>query len=314
MIISIDIGNKNIKGKNHVFVSGIESYDTKPPFVEECLFYKGKYYVISDKRIPYTREKYKDERFFILTLVSICKELQRRANKSPAVDVELLLGLPPAHYGTQHQKLKEYFLNCGREIDLEFNDEPIRIRIINVEVYVQGHAALMTRPKLLEEYDKIILHDIGGFTWDYIIFREKGQVVQNGTMEKGIIPFYNRLSDYILSEYNLHFDERDIDNLITKESVIDLIQQKQFEKIKELANITAIQFLKEGFLAFSEKGIDLNMHANVFCGGAVQIFKNYILELQQQNIIGKAEFIDDINANAVGYEKIYKMYKSLKKS
>lgn len=311
MIISVDIGNKNTKTKTEVFVSGIESYDTKPPFVEESIFYKGKYYVLSNKRIPYTREKFKDERFFILTLMAIGRELRRRGNKKNQVEVELLLGLPPAHFGTQHQKIKEYLVK-HHVTDILYNDDPLKIKIINVEVYVQGHAALMTRPKLFEEHEKIIVHDLGGFTWDFIIFRGKGQVLQNGTMEKGIIPFYNRLSDYINAEYSLHFDEGDIDNLITKQTIPEWINNVNTQKIQELAKVTAAEYLKEGLLAFPEKGIDLNMHTNVFCGGAVQIFKQNIIELQEQHLLGKIEFIEDIHANAVGYEKIYKAYKAMK--
>ena len=68
MLISIDHGNKQIKTNHRTFVSGLRESDTKPPFGKDVLFYKGKYYTLTDQRIPYMRDKTADERYFILTL------------------------------------------------------------------------------------------------------------------------------------------------------------------------------------------------------------------------------------------------------
>ena len=71
MIIPIDHGNKQIKTEGRIFTSGIRESDVPPPFGEDILKYKGKYYTLSDKRIPYMRNKCDDNRFYILTLFAI---------------------------------------------------------------------------------------------------------------------------------------------------------------------------------------------------------------------------------------------------
>lgn len=48
MLISIDHGNKQIKTRRRTFVSGLRESDTKPPFGKEVLFYKGKYYTLTN--------------------------------------------------------------------------------------------------------------------------------------------------------------------------------------------------------------------------------------------------------------------------
>ena len=53
MLISIDHGNKQIKTNHRTFVSGLRESDTRPPFGKDVLFYKGKYYTLTDQRIPY---------------------------------------------------------------------------------------------------------------------------------------------------------------------------------------------------------------------------------------------------------------------
>ena len=42
------------------------------------LQYGGKYYTLVDERIPYRRDKTEDERFFVLTLFAIAKEIEAR--------------------------------------------------------------------------------------------------------------------------------------------------------------------------------------------------------------------------------------------
>ena len=85
MLIAIDHGNKNIKTAHHVFTSGLTESDTRPPFGDSVLQVGGKYYMLSEQRIPYLRDKTVDDRFFILTLFAIALELEEaeEANNGP---------------------------------------------------------------------------------------------------------------------------------------------------------------------------------------------------------------------------------------
>ena len=62
MLVCIDHGNKQIKTTNRTFTSGLMESDTRPPFGDNIMFYNGKYYTLSDQRIPYIRDKTEDDR------------------------------------------------------------------------------------------------------------------------------------------------------------------------------------------------------------------------------------------------------------
>ena len=76
IVVPVDHGNRNLKTKNYVFTSGILESDCKP-VLGEYMYYNGKYYSLSEQRIPYMRDKSSDERFFILTLFGIAKEAEK---------------------------------------------------------------------------------------------------------------------------------------------------------------------------------------------------------------------------------------------
>ena len=76
MLIAVDHGNKQIKTVHTPpFTSGLIQSDA-PGFGTDALAYRGKYYTLTDQRIPYRRDKTEDERFFILTLFAIAHEIE----------------------------------------------------------------------------------------------------------------------------------------------------------------------------------------------------------------------------------------------
>lgn len=112
MLIAIDHGNKQVKTLHcEPFISGLLESDVQP-FGPNVLKYKGKFYQITDQRIPYRRDKTEDDRFFILTLFAIANEIEAVGKYFPGVmHVQLAVGLPPAHYGAQYQVFTCYFLD-----------------------------------------------------------------------------------------------------------------------------------------------------------------------------------------------------------
>ena len=60
--IAVDHGNRNMKTCSQVFTTGLTIQDKKPARGEKFLFYEGKYYVLSENRIPYQRDKTQDDR------------------------------------------------------------------------------------------------------------------------------------------------------------------------------------------------------------------------------------------------------------
>lgn len=99
MIIAIDHGNYAIKTVNHSFIAGVSEHTVKPPIADEILEYDGKYWTLTGNRLSYMRDKTQDERYFILTLFAVAKELEKAGSFSPFEQIDLAVGLPPEHYG-----------------------------------------------------------------------------------------------------------------------------------------------------------------------------------------------------------------------
>lgn len=108
MLVSIDHGNYAIKTPNDSFVSGLSEHTTKPPMAEEILEYDGKFWTLSGQRLIYMRDKTYDDRYFILSLFAIAKEMERVRNCSTLEQIQLAVGLPPEHYGILKDKFANY--------------------------------------------------------------------------------------------------------------------------------------------------------------------------------------------------------------
>ena len=85
MLIAIDHGNHACKTVHFNFVSGLAQHSVRPPMADEVLEYNGEFWTLSGQRLPYRRDKTRDESFFILTLFAIAKEL---ANAGPLPSTE----------------------------------------------------------------------------------------------------------------------------------------------------------------------------------------------------------------------------------
>lgn len=74
LIIGIDTGNYNIKTATQCFTSGFLEVGRESIF-EDLLEYDGKYYTLSNVRIPVRTHKTQSEEFLILSMFGLAKEL-----------------------------------------------------------------------------------------------------------------------------------------------------------------------------------------------------------------------------------------------
>ena len=148
MLIAIDHGNYAIKTPNYSFVSGLSEHTVKPPLTDEILEYDGRYWTLSGKRLSYMRDKTQDERYFVLSLFAIAKELQSYGNYAPIEQIDLAVGLPPEHYGVLKDKFAHYFKRDG-VIKFVYQDRPYNIIINRVMVFPQAYAAVVPQSSLV---------------------------------------------------------------------------------------------------------------------------------------------------------------------
>ena len=299
--IAVDHGNRNMKTCSQVFTTGLTIQDKKPARGEKFLFYEGKYYVLSDNRIPYQRDKTHDDRFFILTLFAIVKELEENPQIQPedVIQVDLPIGLPPKHYAELCERYEAYFKRQGKIHDINYCGRTYHITIGEVMAFPQDYAAMMTMIEKLQQIPKVVGIDIGGFTTDYLRMRKGNPDMEAcDSMEKGVITMYNKIISGINSEYDILLEESDIDSILQgntefyEEAVVRMTEGMVQDFVKDLLN------------SIRERGIDTKAAYTVFIGGGAKLLSHF---LEQSDRLGKYTFIEDISANAKGYDRLFQI-------
>lgn len=300
MLVCIDHGNKQIKTISRTFTSGLVESDTRPPFGDSILRYNGKYYSLSNQRIPYIRDKTEDDRFFILTLFAIAYEIDAAGRYAPdrLMDIQLAVGLPPAHYGTQHRRFAQYFL--GRDvITFEFSGRVYSICITEAVCFPQALAATAPVFKQLQlaTAAKAIVIDIGGFTADYLSLRYgAADWAACDSLENGVIKLYNRLLSKIRADHDLLLEESDIDAILAGRGT------EHGSDIQRLVERGAESFVADLFRTLRERGIELRTGKVIFVGGGSLLLRK---QIEGSGKVGTPVFVEEIGANAAGYGLLY---------
>ena len=206
-----------MKTYHFIFTSGLNVLDKKPARGEQYLQYEGKYYTLSEQRIPYQRDKTLDFRFFILTLFAIAMELEGKEQIQPedVVQIQLPIGLPPKHFAELYEKYETFFRAEGKVLDLNFNGNIYHICIQEVRAFVQDFAAMMTIGQDIMQVPKAVGIDIGGFTTDYLLMRKgRPDMGYCDSLEKGVITMYNQIISSVNSEYDMLLEDTDIDSIL----------------------------------------------------------------------------------------------------
>jgi plasmid segregation protein ParM len=293
MLIAIDHGNKAIKTPYESFTSGFSMFDDEPPMASDKIYYDGKWYALSDKRLPYKRDKSVDDDFFILTLFAVAKEIIRQKAYKPDMEITLSVGLPPAHYGALKNRFSDYLKQNGRWISFAYNNQEFKIRVVKVLVYPQAYAAIVNRFAEIKQKDKIFIIDIGGYTTDILqIKRGKLDMSYCYSFESGVNRMINKVKTTIRANYGLLIDDIDVYNVLNGNNTI----LKSDTKL--IVWQTAKDHTKDLFESFVEYDVDLKTNPVIFIGGGSLLLKNFI---DGSDMVYKAEYINDIKANAQGY-------------
>lgn len=306
MIISVDTGNKMMKTETLEFHAGLEIIDQIPGEQEEVLSYGGQYYRTTSRRISYMEDKTEDDRYFILTLFAVAKELEKMQDQESLIangliEIELLVGLPPAHYGKYRRMFREYFLREGSVIDFTYKNTSYKVAFSDVRVYIQAYAAfcLVAAQRQLFGYPKVLVIDIGGFTVDYMVLRF-GQLERSyvDSLEEGVIKLYRNVRAGIRQRYGILLEETDIDNIIRGEKV--RFEEELMDRVREIA----AKYVTELLGTFRELGIDFKTTQTVFVGGGAILLAEFVQEAWKRY---RSEYfvINDPKANAKGYKLQY---------
>ena len=299
MLIAIDHGNRLCKGVHfEPFVSGLAESDVQP-YGKDVLKYRGKYYQLSDQRIPYHRDKTEDDRFFLLTLFGIAKEIEAQSAYYPGIiHVQLAVGLPPAHYGAQYESFNRYFSGRG-VVSFAYKSKPYSISIDDVACFPQSYAAAATIMQSLASEPQALILDIGGMTADYLrVKRGEGDLSVCDSLENGVIMLYNKVIAKVRAEQDLLLSEDVIDAILTGQPTYGL------EAVAPMVRKIAKEFVNDLLSAMRERQLELRAGPVVFVGGGSILLKK---EIELSGKVARPVFIEDIRANAKGYALLYKL-------
>lgn len=298
MLISIDHGNKQIKTIHCVpFTSGLTESDVRP-YGKDVVKYRGKYYQISDQRIPYHRDKTEDDRFFILTLFAIAGEIEATESyTSSIIRVRLAVGLPPAHYGAQRKAFLRYFSGRGA-IAFTYHGKPCSIYIEDVACFPQSYAAAVTMLDKLQSIPRALVLDIGGFTADYLqIKKGEGDLSACDSLENGVILLYNKIRSRVSAEQDILLDEAEVDAVLMGRNT------HLGQEVVQLVERQAQEFVDDLFSTLRERQLEVKSGPVVFVGGGSILLRR---QIEGTGKIPHPIFVEDICANAKGYELLYR--------
>lgn len=303
MLVAIDHGNYAIKTVNHSFVSGLSEHTVKPPMTDEILEYEGKYWTLSGRRLNYMRDKTQDERYFVLTLFAIAKELESSGGYQPVERIQLAVGLPPEHYGVLKERFARYFKR-DKVIRFVYRDRPYSILIDRVMVFPQAYAAVVPQSSQVIHTLRIFVVDIGGYTTDVLLLKNgKPDLQFCRSLETGIITMNNEIIRKVGALHDMRIEDEHISAVLSGKETI--LPEDVKETIRGATKLHAQDILNQ----LRELQVDLRSNPAIFIGGGSILLRPY---LESSPLVAKASFVESPNANAIGYEMLGKQALSLR--
>ncbi len=292
MLVAVDHGNYAIKTPNFSFISGLSEHTVMPPLSDEVLEYGDRYWTLSGRRLPYMRDKTQDERFFVLTLFAIAKELESTGKNLGFEQIDLAVGLPPEHYGMLKDRFAQYFRR-SEPINFVYKNRPMTISIRRVLVYPQAYAAVIPQSSQLLKTLRVFVIDIGGFTTDVLLLRNgKPDLQFCRSLESGIITMNNEIIGKISAQHDMKIEDEHISAvLLGRETILP-------ETVKKAIRDAAQMHAKDIIDQLRELQVDLRTNPAIFIGGGSVLLRSL---LENSPLIAQASFIEDPKANAVGY-------------
>ena len=231
-------------------------------------------------------------------------ELEEKEQIQPedVVQIQLPIGLPPKHFAELYEKYEEFFRAEGNVIDLDYNGRIYHICIQEVRAFVQDFAAMMMMGQEITVVPKAVGIDIGGFTTDYLLMRKgRPDMGYCDSLEKGVITMYNQIISNINSEYDMLLEDTDIDSILAGNT------QYYDDNVVRMTENMVQDFVTDLLNSIRERGIDTKTSYTVFIGGGAVLLKQF---LEKSDRLGKYLFIEDLKANAKGYELLYRAYEN----
>ena len=155
---------------------------------------------------------------------------------------------------------------------------------------------LALHPEYLKNEPSVLLVDIGGWTVD--LMRLDNAVPNAATcrsLELGVIRCIDETAEQVRRNTGLSVTETQIERVLRRESC------SMAEEARRIIQENGRKYIERILSAVTESGFDLRAVPTVFMGGGSAILKRHVTA---QDAICRPVFIEDVHANATGYERI----------
>ena len=200
------------------------------------------------------RDKTQDDRYFILTLFAIARELERKGQYSPTERIQLAVGLPPEHYGSLKEKFAAYFKRGG-PVKFTYKDRSYTIFIDQVMVFPQAFAAVVPRSSVVVKTLRLFIIDIGGYTTDVLLLQNgKPDLQFCRSLETGVITMNNEVIRKVSTKFDMKIEDEHISTVLQNRETY--LPDEVKEEIFKAARLHANDILHQ----LRELQVDLRQH------------------------------------------------------
>lgn len=305
--IGIDHGNANIKTRDVVFKTGLARYAAPPIDTEDYIKYGDSYYVLTNKTVPYVLDKTQNDDYFILTLFAIVKQAPKSKINLNGKDINLGVGLPPQHYQQLRPGFINYFKsNTKNGFNFDYGKTKYSFYLKDVLAFPQAYAAIYTNEealKLAEEYGTVYIIDIGGGTADFLQLTDGVVDIENKlSLERGVNKMFDHITNLVLNQTAKNINADHITRMLSGKKTV-------FDRNEVIMNIVKNETKNWVYTLLNEirqASVDLANNPVIFIGGGSIILQPYLME--SKAICEINMFIENISANALGYEILLEAY------
>lgn len=288
-IIAVDHGYGNIKTAHTVTPAGITEYDSEPAFKGNILEYDGKWYKIGETHKEFVADKSSDDEYYLLTLMAIARELNQE--KITDADVYIACGLPLKWVRIQRENFKSY-LTRKKKVSFKYNGTEYRIRIVGCTVLPQGYPAVAWAVKNYQGTHMVA--DIGNGTMNIMYIIDKKVKEERCWTEKlGANECMIKARNAVMDETGANIEEATVERVL-RFGTAD-IPERYLSIIRKVAE----DYVADIFAALRKYDYNPDLVKLHVVGGGASLVKNF-----GKYDPDRVEIIEDICANAKGYEYI----------
>lgn len=291
-IVPIDHGNGNIKTPYCVFPASVDVQDTEPSLAKDVIFYKEKYYVIGEGSTPYNPDKTLSIDYRILTLAAAAHVLLNLREYSS--DLILACGLPTMFVGTQKESFRSYLMQDPSP-EFTFRGKYYKVNIRDVFLFPQGLAAVL--PFIGQMNGQNMIVDIGNGTLSGLFINDRKPAEKGAFTENcGVRQCITGIRDSISRSLNISINHRTVDSFIRNPDDASFPSSYAGP-----ASASAAAYVSSVASMLRDHGFNSDYMHLFVTGGGVSLIRNFGSGCFD---FGSTTFIDDICANARGYEAL----------